>query len=581
MACLEQREKITGKTKITDMNQMKIDIKNLALAVNPSQKRVIWVIYGSPTDESVKEFIDLMDTKSILIIAQVKGAPGDILAYTAPPINNTEVLENVKYIHSIARTDLAKKVAELFNKDLYDTWKPLVPNNDHPSDTIAFYNELAEIINEKNLTDSTAANITKYFVKNSIVNLLLNNDFINLNDVQMKTRGKPALIMAAGPSLNKQIQLAKKYQHLYTIIAVDSIWEILSKHQIEPDFLVVLDVLNNPKWINDKLSKHTCLVADIGCKPYLAWQSIDNLAFTSHHPQTSDLLRNLGKSVFTLPSGGSVATKAFAIAKVIGANPIVLIGQDLAHSEGKDHADGYAYAYTEETKNTRAETGFNTEGYYGDVVRTERQLLSYKVWFEREIQSDPNTLVINATEGGAKIKGALQIPFQDICIEISSNFSKKSAIFDFSIAQSNEKIDTRNSLIFISEFLNLCKEFDSICEKGIGLTHRGIKQYDKAIKGIIKVNNQIVASPAAVKFYINIFNFNDIDSVRKSAVREQDSVSKEESLKKYQRLYNGLKASCVEAINHLEEVIKLIKKIEARDASIKTEDFLNAVLLQK
>ena len=563
------------------MNQMKIDLNNLALVVNPSEKRVIWVVYGNPTEESIKNFHDLMDTQSILIVAYVHDVAAGASVETAPWSNDKKVLDKVKFIHASKRTDLAKKVAQFFNKDLYDTWKPLVPNKDHPSDTIAFYNEFGELINAANLIDSTAANITKYFVKNSIVNLLLNNDFINLNELQMKARGKPALIMAAGPSLIKQIELAQKYQHLFTIIAVDSIWEILIKHQIEPDILVALDAFNEPKWMKDKLGKHTCLVADIGCKPYLTWQSIENLAFTSHHPQTSDLLRVLGKDVFTLPSGGSVATKSFAIAKVIGANPIVLIGQDLAHTEGKDHAEGYAYTYNEETRQNRAEIGFNTEGYYGDIVRTERQFLSYKVWFEGEIQSDPNTLVINATEGGAKIKGALQIPFKDICHELSSNIEGKGPLFNFSKNQFNKQIDTKNSLVFLSEFMKLCKEFESICDRGLELTSKGSKQYDKAIKGITKINDQIIAYPTTVKFYINIFNFNDVDGVRKSALRDKDSVSKGESLRKYQSLYKSLKASCTEGVNHLDEVIKLIKKIEAHGASIKLEDIMNEPLLQK
>jgi hypothetical protein len=105
----------------------------------------------------------------------------------------------------------------------------------------------------------------------------------------------------------------------------------------------------------------------------------------------------------------------------MGANPIILIGQDLAWTDGKDHADGYVSQYSREQLEARHAKGFEIEGYDGKPVRTERQLLYYKTWFEQRIALMPDRLIVNATEGGARIEGAAHVPFESVCQEIQAS----------------------------------------------------------------------------------------------------------------------------------------------------------------
>ncbi len=55
--------------------------------------------------------------------------------------------------------------------------------------------------------------------------------------------------------------------------------------------------------------------------------------------------------ILELPTGGSVANSAFSFAQQLGAKTIVLVGQDLALTDNKTHADG---TFEEKMK----ETGF-------------------------------------------------------------------------------------------------------------------------------------------------------------------------------------------------------------------------------
>ncbi|MGM9008744.1 6-hydroxymethylpterin diphosphokinase MptE-like protein, partial [Campylobacter jejuni] len=50
-----------------------------------------------------------------------------------------------------------------------------------------------------------------------------------------------AIIVSTGPSLTKQLPLLKKYANKATIIAADSSYPILYKHNIKPDYVLSLE----------------------------------------------------------------------------------------------------------------------------------------------------------------------------------------------------------------------------------------------------------------------------------------------------------------------------------------------------
>jgi hypothetical protein len=153
----------------------------------------------------------------------------------------------------------------------------------------------------------------------------------------------------------------------------------------------------------------------------VAWSSNHKYLVTSCHKDIFRLLTDLGAAPSYLLTGGSVTTTAFSLAQHMGANPIILIGQDLAWTDGKDHADGYVSQYSREQLEARHAKGFEIEGYDGKPVRTERQLLYYKTWFEQRIALMPDRLIVNATEGGARIEGAAHVPFESVCQEIQAS----------------------------------------------------------------------------------------------------------------------------------------------------------------
>ena len=106
-----------------------------------------------------------------------------------------------------------------------------------------------------------------------------------------------------------------------------------------------------------------------------------------------------------LDQGMSSAHVAFAFAKAAGCNPIILIGQDLAYTNNKKHSE-LTHTEFEGENDTRESDGNMTEDIYGNLVLTDDIYNMFRKWFEIKIMDNKELVVVDATEGGAKIHGS-------------------------------------------------------------------------------------------------------------------------------------------------------------------------------
>jgi hypothetical protein len=121
-----------------------------------------------------------------------------------------------------------------------------------------------------------------------------------------------------------------------------------------------------------------------------------------------------------LPAGATVAHLAFYLARYMGCDPIIFIGQDLAytghvyyspgmeiHRSWRSEINRFNTMETKEWERT-ARMGRmlrRTVDGEGRKIYTDDLLFTYLEQFERDIAQTP-ARVINATEGGARIRGA-------------------------------------------------------------------------------------------------------------------------------------------------------------------------------
>lgn len=171
----------------------------------------------------------------------------------------------------------------------------------------------------------------------------------SLSGVLEAFRGKPAVVVAAGPSLDKQLPLLREMQDRILIIAIGQTLKALRQAGIEPHLVHVLesnDVSRQLTDAGDTTDLCVALSADCHHSLFDVPTRARFLAPSSGSPMAKWLMDATGDRGLTM-GGGTVAQGAVGIAAALGANPILLIGQDLAFTDGRAYGKGTAYDFVE------------------------------------------------------------------------------------------------------------------------------------------------------------------------------------------------------------------------------------------
>jgi len=293
-------------------------------------------------------------------------------------------------------------------------------------------------------------------IKHSILNtpeMLKNPPVQSLKD---KKNSDIAVIVSTGPSLTKQLPLLKEVQNKITIIAVDASMPILEKWGIIPDFVTSLERVEatakffketSPEFQKKFITIHASLQHEEVLKNSYGERILSMRAFLYNRYLELDRYGYLG-------IGMSAANMAYELAFLLGFKEIVLIGQDLAYAEdGKSHASGHVYGENE-VKFKDSDLFVTKYGGNG-TVRTSKMWNMFKNHFERDIfnLNEKGIKTYNATEGGARIEGSIEIPFKEIVQKLNNTSKSKISITPYT----NEKY--KEELLHVyNKLLHMIKE---------------------------------------------------------------------------------------------------------------------------
>ncbi|EHK8389715.1 motility associated factor glycosyltransferase family protein, partial [Campylobacter jejuni] len=231
-----------------------------------------------------------------------------------------------------------------------------------------------------------------------------------------------AIIVSTGPSLTKQLPLLKKYANKATIFCADSSYPILAKHGIKPDYVLSLEriPLTSEFFNNDfgEFDKDIMFIVKSVTHPHtIKYLQKNNRAFilVSTYASFIQYLKLDYFGYFNM--GFSVAHMACYLSLHLNHKNIIFIGQDLAYAEnGNSHPDDYQNSANYESQMYEH---ILTTAYGGNgKVETHHVWLMFKQNLEQDIekiQKYLDTKVYNCTEGGARIKGAIEKPFLWAC----------------------------------------------------------------------------------------------------------------------------------------------------------------------
>lgn len=260
---------------------------------------------------------------------------------------------------------------------------------------------------------NTVVRYTDINAKNIFYNLPYLYEGYNIRDLKgILPDDVPTIVVSAGPSLNKNMMDLKKAVGKACIIATDTAMKPLLNAGIVPNMFVIVDGLKPATLFEHKdISKSAMVTMTAVSVDPMKLHKGKKFFYHSDSYFEDQILKDLGKkedcdrTLYNLPTGGSVATSAFSLGVYMGSKTIILIGQDLAMTGNRTHADGTFKEKMDEI-DAESEEYFEIESIDGGKVLTRADFKLYLDWFEARIKDWKHITVIDATEGGAKIHGS-------------------------------------------------------------------------------------------------------------------------------------------------------------------------------
>lgn len=280
-----------------------------------------------------------------------------------------------------------------------------------PNDLVEFKNVLKENYETVNVTINTSIEYGKRVCKNNFYNMrFFKNCSSGFDYIDRFPKELPAILVAAGPSLEKNIELIKKAKNKAFIIVVDTAIRKVFEHGIVPDMVVTMDFIK-PLYLFDVkgLSEIPMLIDIDANHEILDYVKPEHVIFESSDVYLIDrMFEQTGSHIEAINKGGSVATATMANLIIWGFKTIIMVGQDLALTGNRVHAG------EETTQIDMDDWRYSMiEGIDGSPVPTRKDFLMFIRWIEDIAYRYPEVTFVDATEGGAKKKYTKIMSLQD------------------------------------------------------------------------------------------------------------------------------------------------------------------------
>jgi hypothetical protein len=236
--------------------------------------------------------------------------------------------------------------------------------------------------------------------KNTIANLPSLFAGTPMRQLRGRFKGIPAICVSAGPSLDDALVALKEINDRALIIACDSAVNALVNGGIRPHVVVTLDIF---KTNIDKLKPYfdhlrdTVLIFGLESNPdnVRLFLGPRRVAVSAYSKLMSFWLDPQMKLESLFPEMSSVSHLALFSALAMGADPIVMVGMDLAFANGKSHSFGSAFFHSLEDKKT-----IFVHGNDGSMLPSTHSFVADRLLIEN-ITGKESARFINTSVGGA------------------------------------------------------------------------------------------------------------------------------------------------------------------------------------
>ncbi|EJA9557505.1 motility associated factor glycosyltransferase family protein [Campylobacter jejuni] len=396
-----------------------------------------------------------------------------------------------------------------------------------------------------------------------------------------------AIIVSTGPSLTKQLPLLKKYASKATIFCADSSYPILAKHGIKPDYVLSLEriPLTSEFFNNDfgEFDKDIMFIVKSVTHPHtIKYLQKNNRAFilVSTYASFIQYLKLDYFGYFNM--GKSVANMSYLLTEYLNYKNIILIGQDLAYAkDGFSHTKDYKNLDKHEGHFQRDKGKFQCLAYGGNgKVESSEIWTTFRLIFENDInyfQKLFNITTYNCTEGGARIKGAIEKPFLWACENLLDKDLNKpfEKLEPLSLNKQNEFL--LKAYYKVCKSIKHCRDFSKILsndfekiqsiylslnekEEDINLAIKKIDEFKNKLEDIKQMQDLYeILQPLRTQFELNLARIYVLNPKTKEDAFNKSILWIKEHLEFMELVYGHIKAqenALIKNILPLEEKLK-------------------------
>lgn len=275
----------------------------------------------------------------------------------------------------------------------------------------------------------TSVMTTLVHAQASLRNILTNADYYascaGLGALAGAAHGRAAVVVSAGPSLERNIDLLRDpgARDRVVVIAAQTVLKPLLRRGIRPDFVCALDYHEISRRFYEGLTpadvEGVTLVVEPKANPAILESFPGRILCVQEEMLDSVLGGELGGAKWPLRPGATVAHLCAYLARHLGCDPLILVGQDLGFTDGQYYAAGAAIhdVWAGELGPMRTLEMFEWErivrahsllrraqDIHGRPIYTDEQMATYLAQFEVDFAADEASglRVIDATEGGVR-----------------------------------------------------------------------------------------------------------------------------------------------------------------------------------
>ena len=181
----------------------------------------------------------------------------------------------------------------------------------------------------------------KMLIKN-IPNLMKELPLVKFKDLY---KGKTAVVVSAGPTLDRNIEILKKYRDRYLLFVVGTALKTLISKGLTPDFLCIIETYNSSRQVDGIDLSEVNFITEPYSNPALRNYKYKNIfSHISANSPINHLWADIcGENIEEYWSKGTVSYTALNCARILGCSKIILVGQDLAYIGGQCYSKDSAY----------------------------------------------------------------------------------------------------------------------------------------------------------------------------------------------------------------------------------------------